>query len=542
MNRTLFDCGFKQEVELKNGWLCDITATLPKAVETPTSDFKCRICSQSFFRKQHLEMHAKYKHPSEVVLDLSTSTTALDNGSVDLCVQVNSHQEENHPPRQQKERTENRRGRNKRKSYTIEFKKQTLDLLDCLSNSRNKWQKVADAKQVSKSLVVKWNKARKSILSEIAQNKLKANAGGARGARRRRQMVGEKARNSEKYPLASKLLVAEFKLRRAKGSKISKLWLTTKMKQKIESCYGEKEANKFKGSNNWFQRFKRRHHISLRRRTNKKKNAANDSKETIQQFHRELRKAVQSKRRRERPVVDKTYGRWLPKNRLNVDQVPLPFVVDQEKTGLDKRQATLQLCIRAEGEQTVKPAIIFRGKGNVSTDEREKYDKEVDVYFQVNAWMDAEVNMKWTKHTLHNGLGDDPTEKVLFADNVGFQIAQGFHEACRKMNTLVYLLPDNNTDKVQPIDAGFGRMIKQKIGEAMQIWLEKDENLEMWHNKISAKERRILMTQWAGHAWRELGSKPEFIRKLFEKTGCLITADGSHDDKIKPQGLDIYSF
>ena len=177
-----------------------------------------------------------------------------------------------------------------------------------------------------------WNKARKSIFSEIAQNKLKANAGGARGARRRRQMVGEKARNSEKYPLASKLLVAEFKLRRAKGSKISKLWLTTKMKQKIESCYGEKEANKFKGSNNWFQRFKRRHHISLRRRTNKKKNAANDSKETIQQFHRELRKAVQSKRRRERPVVDKTYGRWLPKNRLNVDQVPLPFVVDQEKT------------------------------------------------------------------------------------------------------------------------------------------------------------------------------------------------------------------
>lgn len=104
------------------------------------------------------------------------------------------------------------------------------------------------------------------------------------------------------------------------------------MKQKIESCYGKEEANKFKGSNNWFQRFKHRNHISLRRRTNKKKNAANDSKETIQQFHRELRKAVQSKRRRERPVVDKTYGWWLPKNRLNVDQVPLPFVVDQEKT------------------------------------------------------------------------------------------------------------------------------------------------------------------------------------------------------------------
>ena len=104
---------------------------------------------------------------------------------------------------------------------------------------------------------------------------------------------------------------------------------------------------------------------------------------------------MQSKRRRsERPVVDNTHGRWSPKNRLNVDQVPLPFVVDQDKTyeiagsnqvwisqpgsGLDKRQATLQLCIRAEGQQTVKLAIIFRGKGNISTEERDNYDNDAN--------------------------------------------------------------------------------------------------------------------------------------------------------------------
>ena len=69
------------------------------------------------------------------------------------------------------------------------------------------------------------------------------------------------------------------------------------------------------------------------------------------------------------------YGRWTPKNRYNIDQVPLAFVVDREKTydvtgnkqvwvsqpssGLDKRQATLQLCILAEGDQDVRPAIVF---------------------------------------------------------------------------------------------------------------------------------------------------------------------------------------
>ena len=68
-------------------------------------------------------------------------------------------------------------------------------------------------------------------------------------------------------------------------------------------------------------------------------------------------------------------------------------------SGLDKSQTTLQLCIRTEGEQTVNPAIIFKGKGNVSSEERMKYDKDVDIYFQINAWVDAEVNMHAVEQT-----------------------------------------------------------------------------------------------------------------------------------------------
>ena len=87
-----------------------------------------------------------------------------------------------------------------------------------------------------------------------------------------------------------------------------------------------------------------------------------------------------------------------------MDQVPLPFVVDQGTTydsrgnkqvwvaqpssGLDKMQATLQLCIRGEGEQNVKPSLVFRGKGNVSSQEKEQYDKRVDVYSsKMPGWM-----------------------------------------------------------------------------------------------------------------------------------------------------------
>ena len=202
-------------------------------------------------------------------------------------------------------------------------------------------------------------------------------------------------------------------------------------------CYGKSEADKFKGSNNWFQRFKKRHGLALRRRTNKKKNSADDGREIIQKFHKNLRKSLKTHRRRNKSSIDPKYGRWTPGNRYNVDQVPLPFVVDQGTTydtvgnkqvwvsqpssGLDKRQATLQLCIRAEGDQNVKPALVFRGKGTISSAEKDSYDERVDVYFQQNAWIDEEVNMQWCRKTLFPGVGNTEQEKVIFADNVSFQ-------------------------------------------------------------------------------------------------------------------------
>ena len=66
---------------------------------------------------------------------------------------------------------------------------------------------------------------------------------------------------------------------------------------------------------------------------------------------------------------------------------------------------------------------------------------------EANAWMDTEVDMKWTKHTLKNGLENDPGEEVLLAGNVGFQQAQEYHAACRELNTIVYLLPNKKQIK-----------------------------------------------------------------------------------------------
>ncbi len=203
-----------------------------------------------------------------------------------------------------------RRGCSKRKSYTVDFKLKTLKLLDSFSEleTKKKWENVAEKQGINKSLVVKWNKNREKLQLEIKLNRRKKNAGNLKDSRKKRKLVCEKAKNSEKYPLAAVRVICEFKLRRAGGCKVSKLWLRKKMKAKIEICHGKEEADKFKGSKNWFQRLKKRHGISLRRTSNKMKDSADDGRETIQMFHLNLRKAVKSKRRTN-STLDAKYGR-----------------------------------------------------------------------------------------------------------------------------------------------------------------------------------------------------------------------------------------
>ncbi|KAJ7380544.1 hypothetical protein OS493_009010 [Desmophyllum pertusum] len=229
MNRTLFSCGVKRKVATRSGEVFDVSATYPRSVKLSCKPVKCDICNECFTAKKYLETYIRFKHSENLHLeDLSKD----------------------------KELTES----------TKPYKSEGTDLTDL--KIKNKWEKVAKERGVSKSLVVKWNKNREKLKTEVELNKHKRNTGNLRAARQRRKLVDDKLnKKREKYPLAAVRVIVEFKLRRAKGCKISKLWLKKKMKATIETCYGKDEADKFKASNNWFDRFKRRHSISFRRRS-----------------------------------------------------------------------------------------------------------------------------------------------------------------------------------------------------------------------------------------------------------------------------------
>ena len=59
-------------------------------------------------------------------------------------------------------RSNNRRGSNKRKSYTVDFIKKTPYLRDSLKSSTTKYKTVAKQQGVERSLVFKWEKQKQN--------------------------------------------------------------------------------------------------------------------------------------------------------------------------------------------------------------------------------------------------------------------------------------------------------------------------------------------------------------------------------------------
>ena len=261
---------------------------------------------------------------------------------------------------------------------------------------------------------------------------------------------------------------------------------------------------------------------------------------------------------------DDKWGRFTPEQRFNVDQSPLPFVnttkrtyelvkkgdkyhkvwIAQPGSGLEKRQCTLQICVRAAGEQP-RLAIIFRGKGmRISDDEKASWHKDVDVYFQPNAWADTEFSKKWAKRTLSKSV-KNLKRFALFADNLTAQTSDAFKESVAILKGVVWFGLANATDLWQVVDAGYAQLLKTLIDQAFHAWLDDDENASLWYGQekgFSAKDRRVMITQWAGDAYNKLlsPSYDAFRMRLFQKTGALMAADGSDDDKVSPEGLPNY--
>ena len=305
--------------------------------------------------------------------------------------------------------------------------------------------------------------------------------------------------------------------------------------------------------------FIRRYHIKQRRVQRKRKESKESFHQRIQKWHASFRERLV--RTGFQTFYDPKWGHFLPRQRWNVDQCPLPFCNDTGKTyelvekgkkvwaaqphsGADKRMCTLNICFRPEGTQP-RIAIIFRGKGKrITKEEMQQWDTDVDVYWQKNAWADEQFCIEWAEKTLAQSVSQED-RFVLLCDNLTSHKMDTFKNAIHELGGLVWYGEPNATDIWQPVDAGYGQQIKVMVKQAFFRWLEDDYNSALWYDatrSFTAGDKRILVTKWVGDAWRKLNHvKYDGMRwRFFEKTGCLLTASGEKDELVQPEGLINY--
>ena len=184
---------------------------MTKATKLITKIFLCATCKELFTAKKYLDLYVSYKHTSTPEPDKSKGEI-IDNGT-DVLVTDRAHEVkspgrqaktvdlqqkyvtvrsiQNQEASEAKSNNANRKGSLHRKAYTVEFKMQTVRLLDEFSQKRvkNKWQEVCDERGIpTKSMIIKWNQCRSKIFEEGALNREKKNEGNIKEMRQGRKL------------------------------------------------------------------------------------------------------------------------------------------------------------------------------------------------------------------------------------------------------------------------------------------------------------------------------------------------------------------
>jgi hypothetical protein len=158
--------------------------------------------------------------------------------------------------------------------------------------------------------------------------------------------------------------------------------------------------------------------------------------------------------------------RFPPKLIVDLDETPLPFEFlsgytydwkgvttvagKSDRSGWDKRQATIILHIMANGDTHFKPVIIFHGQGTVLAKEEPYYDSRVEVHFNPTAYHNEEILLKFPKDVYQPYIAEHThgeKESLVVMDAAAFHktpaVMKFFHEASPPM--LTALIPPGLT-------------------------------------------------------------------------------------------------
>ena len=354
------------------------------------------------------------------------------------------------------------------------------------------------------------------------------------------------------WPELEEAIYKEFIKWREEGRLIRRGWFRVQAGFHFRELYPDLDPTMFRFSNGWFSKFLGRHRISLRCITKKAQRLPAEYQSLVLNWLRFNRRNSQPKNTPFLELVLQTpANRFSESNICNLDETPIPFEYLEGKTydpigaktvwakssqnGWDKRQASLVLCVFADGIPRIPPMIIFRGKGERLGREREKYHPGVEVEFNPKAYMNDQLFLQYIEQHLIPALGGRPS---LFAiDLMGSHKTPAVLEKLRAHNILPSLIPGGCTSLLQPLDVAINKPFKEMIRELTDTAIFEAEDANTFH-QWTVSDRRILTTTCVGDAFYQFHlTKSEIIRRVFRQVGLSLPVDGTSDSELKIKGF-----
>jgi hypothetical protein len=215
------------------------------------------------------------------------------------------------------------------------------------------------------------------------------------------------------------------------------------------------------------------------------------------------------------------------------------------RSGWDKRQATLILYIFADGVPRIKPKLIFKGKpteegGHIESQEAYLYSQDVTIHFNNTAYNNKKLTLQFIdKELLLICQPAEDRELLLALDAARFHKTPAVLQKLKENHIIPPFVPPGCTGILQPLDTAVNKPFKEMLREETELYTDAredaGENVEGW----SVSQKRIMVTHVVAAAWRRFCStKQELIQKAFKDVGLSIAWDGSEDHLLSIKGYE----
>ena len=211
----------------------------------------------------------------------------------------------------------------------------------------------------------------------------------------------------------------------------------------------------FKASRGWYEKWKRRHSVSMPTKTTLAQRLPANLEENIVRFHRFV---IAARRRADYPLsriynMDETPMRFeLPSNRT------LEFsgsqTVPVKSCGAEKRSFTVVLAVATDGAK-VPPKVIFKG---IRTLRDLVVPHPLRVSFRKKGWMDEQGIREWIRQSLPRAECS-----LLVWDSFRAHLTDSVKDDLKQRNIDVAVIPGGLTPVVQPLDKCLNKPFKDNV-------------------------------------------------------------------------------